>query len=618
MAPKKRKTITNEEENSWWGQHKHCAKADSIAAYVLIGLFLFKSFYKVLVDLYENHQINALMFTLSVFNYVGLVVHLLSFVLWCTLCFNLKSVHSFWAWKTWMSPALMPGGFAPRFGAGILGIILFISNTLISESLVPGYLLEWDYMWRASPVCRASFITLYPKDASFSKRFTRVAATGCYSPGKHSTQNSWLDRIRPAEVRAMGTAFQAYNTTAAYNSINPTAFKDGPPKHMVHPDPKINHDYQAFLDAHPHDKDPDSWYCNYQCMSWKEVAFNSLVSDLGMIFAGAAVVVGLVDSASASLGWHFVTEDTTIKTLKHLRDLSANFGWSPAPLRGLARTACELFHKSRCFCAIQLIALDFAARLCSKTVDVDGYYTVDFYVTMVLCQSLFFAVILRFWNPFTCAPVIFTKKMWTQGYDEFLDLTVDPPVLKRIDLYEWLHLTTIQRLQRVTIYARRVGLDSIQDRQNPIAASNEKDERDWVEVEDYLYSCVHFLHVLVSKILYCGRHELKSHKEKIKKATSIPVVCINSYEGVVSDIQEENGRRFVVKRKVKIPRETTGIVIGKTGDGKLKVMWDIYGGLEVDADPLYISQWDEKWKNFMNESGLAEDHELSESQTNKK
>lgn len=169
----------------------------------------------------------------------------------------------------------------------------------------------------------------------------------------------------------------------------------------------------------------------------------------------------------------------------------------------------------------------------------------------------------------------------------------------------------MQRLHHVTIYARRVGLDSIEDKKNPVAVNNEKDERDWVEVEDYAYTCVHFFHIIFTKILYCGRHQLKSYKEKMKKATSIPVVCINSYEGVVSQIKEENGRKFVEKRKVKIPRETTGLVVGKTADGKLNVQWDLFDNLEVKADPLYISQWDEKWKSFMNDSGLSEDHELS-------
>merc|ERR1712137_1456316 len=92
-------------------------------------------------------------------------------------------------------------------------------------------------------------------------------------------------------------------------------------------------------------------------------------SEIGMIFAGAAVVVGLVDSVSAARGWTLVTEDSSIPTLRKLREVSSNFGWAPRCFRGLAKLACNVFHKSRCFCAVQLIAVDAAARFCAKTFD---------------------------------------------------------------------------------------------------------------------------------------------------------------------------------------------------------------------------------------------------------
>merc|ERR1712063_94350 len=149
-------------------------------------------------------------------------------------------------------------------------------------------------------------------------------------------------------------------------------------------------------------------------------------------------------------------------------------GWAPRCFRGLAKLACNVFHKSRCFCAVQLIAVDAAARFCAKTFDVDGYFTVDYYVSLVLFQSLFLATILRYWNPFTVAPVIYTKNMWTQGNDTFLDLKVDPPVLQTIDLYEWLHLTTLQRTQHLALYARRVGFSSVPDKK---ADSGEADHK---------------------------------------------------------------------------------------------------------------------------------------------
>jgi len=477
---------------------------------------------------------------------------------------------------------------------------------------VPGYLLAWNYMWRASPVCRSSSITISPMDASFSKRFTRVPATGCYSPVDVKVSHPWLDWFRPAEARAMGAGFGAYNTTAPFNSINPTAFKVVPPN-IVHPDPKINKDYQAYLNENGNPKNPSTWYCNYQCMGWQEVAFNSLVSDLGMIFAGAAVVVGLVDSCTASVGWSFVTEDTTVDTLKHLREVSTHYGWAPSCLRGLVKSGCKFFYKSRCFCAVQLIALDMGARLCAKTVDVDGYYTVDYYVTMVLCQALFMALTLRFWSPYTCNPVIYTKNMWTQGTDDFLDLTVDPPAMKTIDLYEWIHLTRMQRLDHVTTYARRVGLDSIKDKplgkQHTLSNADIKvKERKWVEVEDSAYKCFHSLHKCVAGCLYCRRHEIKTKKQKADKPEGIEVICINSHWDLKKTTFERDGHQIELKKKVHIPRDTPGRVTGKTSDGKLTVKWKINDDeLVTNCEPLYISQYNERWRNFLKESGL--DHQ---------
>jgi len=258
-----------------------------------------------------------------------------------------------------------------------------------------------------------------------------------------------------------------------------------------------------------------------------------------------------------------------------------------------------------------LIALDVGARLCAKTVDVDGYYTVDYYVTLVLCQSLFIALTLRFWSPYTCNPVIYTKKIWTQGSDTFLDLTVDPPVQKTIDLYEWIHLTRMDRLNHATTYARRVGLDSIKDKPTKTEetnsnADNKVQERKWVEVEDSVYKCFHSLHKLVASCLYCGRHELKSKKQKAERPDDIKIVCINSHYDVKREVIMRDGHEMEEKKKVHIPRHTCGRVIGKTADGRLKVRWTLNNkDVVTNAEPSYISQASDKWTDFVKESGLG-------------
>jgi len=561
---------------------------------LVMGVYLFQSFYKIFKD-FQTSSFGAYGFTISIFNYVGLIVHLLIFILWLTFCFNLRSVHSFWSVKTWMSPALMPGGFAPRFGAFVLGLILFVNSAVISESLVPGYLIQWGYVWRPTPLCRATFVTVSSKKSSFSKRFTRVAATGCFSPGKHETGFWWLERLRTPEVRAIGNPFgrDAWNKTIPHN--------------LIQPDPAaIAHTWYGKNGVSGRDI-----YCNYQCVSWAEVAFNDLVAEIGMIFAGAAVIVGLVDSVTAAVGWSMVTEDSSIKTLKHLRDITSRYGWAPCGLKFLAKICCSIFHKSRLFCAVQLIGIDWCARWCAKTVDVDGYYTVDYYVTMVLCQSLFLATMLRLWNPFTVAPVVYTKLMWTQGNDTFLDLTVDPPVLQTIDLYEWLHLTTMQRSHHVAIYARRVGFDSIKDKKDDEKEdSNRKQDKDrhWRERPDCCYKIVHALYRAFVCCLYCGRHEVKDGDELEE---TMSVQCLKTFEGVRAIITDRNGQQYEDKERIKIVKGTEGTVTGKTIN-KLIVQWNVKGYkriVETKADPLYVSQWSDDWKQYMSESNLDEDDE---------
>jgi len=494
-----------------------------------------------------------------------------------------------------MSPALMPGGFAPRFGAFVLGLILFVNSAVISESLVPGYLIRWGYVWRPTPLCRATFVTIHNKKNSFSKRFTRVAATGCFSPGEHDAGFWWLESLRPIEVRAIGNPFgrDAWNHTI--------------PPNLISPDPKaIANTWYGHINK--------PMYCNYQCVAWAEVAFNDLVAELGLIFAGAAVIVGLVDSVTAAVGWSMVTEDSSIKTLKHLNDVTSRFGWVPCGLRGLARMCCSIFHKSRLFCALQLIGIDWCARWCAKTLDVDGYFTVDYYVTMVLCQSLFLATMLRLWNPFTIAPVVYTKNMWTQGNDTFLDLTVDPPVLKTIDLYEWLHLTTLQRTHYVAIYARRVGFDSIKDKKDDEKEdSNRKQdkERHWRETPDCCYKTVHALHRAFVCCLYCGRHELKTKGEAEE---TMSVICLKSFHGVRMIVNIRNGQEFEDKERIRIPKYTEGTVTGKTVN-KLIVQWNLKGydrEVETKADPLYVSQWSPEWKEYMDEMGADDDDDDSD------
>lgn len=353
---------------------------------------------------------------------------------------------------------------------------------------------------------------------------------------------------------------------------------------------------------HP-DDDPTLGWCYYQCFQWNEIAFHDLVGSLGMIFAGAGVVVKITDSLSAAVGWKLVTESSSVITLKHLRDVSSDFGWAPGALRGLAESSCHLCHKSRTVCAIELVLINLAARWCAKELDVDGFNTVDYYVSMVIFQSVFFACILRFWSPFTNAPVIFTDKLWREGKDTFIDLDLDPPAYKEIDLYDWIHLTTKERLFHCTLYARRVGIDAVADKPDwegggGIAVGKRK----WIEKEDFFYNTYHMAGAFMKGICSCLGVGKDSPQEE---ADSMSVINLKPFKGTKEIVTKRDGITIVETEKVFVKISTPGEIKDKTADGKFVVEWQLESGKELlEIDPLFVAERTDEWTAFMKDSGL--------------
>jgi len=444
-----------------------------------------------------------------------------------------------------MTPALMPGGFAPRYGAFVLGAVLFLTSNVVSESVAPGYLKGKARLWASDPVCRASFLSVYPMTAQFAKRFHRDDATGCFGTEIAKTQDEspfWF--LVPEIARTMGQPFKLQDV---YVNGSFASNLKTPDKHHI-PDK-----YRTSKKAENQYKDA---YCYYQCITWKEIAFSDLVGQLGMIFAGAAVVVKITDSVSGFLGWHLVDEDTDIKTLVHIRQISVNVAWASSQYGSLAVWVFRVCHKSRLFCAIQLILMDEAAFHLAQLIDVDGFFTVDFYVTWVLILCVFDSIMLRFWNPYSMTSIVYTKKLWKEGVDRFMDLSVDPPRLAKCDLFEWFHLSAAEQMYHLTMYARRVGLDSVQD-----------------------------------------------------KSDDVSVICLKTHDAdaEVYEKTDTSGCTRVVARRFNIPRYTLGTITGKNAEGKLIVDWDLKGkdGVQtLTVDECYVSQWNSEWEQFMRDSGF--------------
>lgn len=194
--------------------------------------------------------------------------------------------------------------------------------------------------------------------------------------------------------------------------------------------------------------------------------------------------------------------------------------------------------------------------------------------------------------------MIFTRKLWEEGEDSFLDIKSSPARLAKADLFEWFHMTTQQRLHHLTMYARRVGLSDVPDQKTPKTAVKASDEeRHWKESDDCCYKC------FTGTVKCLTRYKSKD-KEKTKDYS---VVCVKRHtihkEVHIKD--EVTHRTRVFRKEVEVPYLCRGTVTGSTVDGRLKIDWDLpTGTLNMKTDMLNVAQWTKEWEQFITESKI--------------
>jgi hypothetical protein len=180
----------------------------------------------------------------------------------------------------------------------------------------------------------------------------------------------------------------------------------------------------------------------------------------------------MADSISKKFGWALVTADTNAPQLaKAIKRSSPTSMWTKP---------WHLVRNSFVLALVPLIAaFAFLEQWLVTKIDSDGFYSVDYYVSFVLLYSLSCVMLLRFWHPFECYPIIYTKGIWTRGVDEFVCYKKDHYEKKgfarsdnidgffkvrdvseklellEINLYQWLHLPFHERCLLLVDYARR-------------------------------------------------------------------------------------------------------------------------------------------------------------------
>lgn len=529
---------------------------------------------------------------------VAVTVHMLAIMLWHSLCYNWKAVHAFWKFKSWLTPDLMPGGFAPRPAAFSLGFLLFVSLTLISGKVVPAATLTSAAGWPIGQQCRADGTVRVGSEKVWFSRFSRGQSTGCYGAVAYGFPYP-LSEYTPHWT--MATVFGPDDR-----------FYDATFNGLMHP--VVD---KVIADGKVEKHVSETRLCQYQCIAWQAVAVNVMITNLGVITVGAAIVVALTDSWSQKFGYHLVHE-----------------GSSPNELRNaLATTMRRTPRKSYTLCAIQMLALSRFTEVLAAKLDVDGYYTLDYYITLIWLFSMACALMLRSWNPFLCNPVIYTYTLWSKGVDKFIDRAEDPPLVKEIDLYQWMHLTAEKRAELLCSYAKRVDLDEldlvsganfVDDADDEVAkyAISDKQKQKTKEFEEdeegelfyKLLACFSAVFRGFSKL--CFWRKTQAVEEVSAKARKTPkVFCLThcKAEMSVKCDHPEHGQ-FGVRVPVSVKTGSKGRVVGKTSDGKVAVIWPagdiLQKGTPSDkeliaiVDVLDIEERSRAWlevKQFVNE-----------------
>merc|ERR1740117_1541017 len=71
---------------------------------------------------------------------ISIILCLLVYLLWSTLCFKFVHIRHIWSWQPWIfnGQSMMPGGFIPRPSAISLGLLMFLSSVFITERVAGG------------------------------------------------------------------------------------------------------------------------------------------------------------------------------------------------------------------------------------------------------------------------------------------------------------------------------------------------------------------------------------------------------------------------------------------------------------------------------------------------
>jgi len=416
-----------------------------------------------------------------------LTLYLLLCLMFVTLCYRCDFIHkNVWKRKTWFLPNMMAGGFAPRLIALSLGCLIFASGTCFKAEKVSGSKLrEWPQNnWE---VCRAISLEMPNHSCDWFSRFHR------FPPAQRGYTCLGVDQFD-----LLGYSFKPHSFQEDFIRNLTSQHGDDIPG-LVHPE----HNLQRIMPGGAIPMYIVSWFhwfnpvdiedkeCMYQCFKWKEVSFLDFIKDIGTIAAGCSIVAKGTEYLTETLGssrvlrMGLVTPCTEPKEFQKI--FMNRFGSLARHERYMnANRVPRLWERSHWLCAAILTNLILVIpHIFASDLDMDGYYTQDFFVTQAFLASFFISLLVRIWSPFLCEPILYTKKMWTDGSDVFIKISEREDEVVRmqaINLYEWIHLSYEQRCSHLYKYARAVSASECEMGLN-VKALDDFEHVDWAEVQ---------------------------------------------------------------------------------------------------------------------------------------
>jgi hypothetical protein len=452
------------------------------------------------------------------------------FLLWVTFCFkfglkehrhNVRKcmenlftnkdgedrIEKLWKMSLFGQTGLMIGGFAPRLAALSMGFLLFAGGTLVSPDNKSGGgglagMAGYDG-------CRANGAE-YTKDV-WLKRIWRHPADGClggsnvkwYAAYFKSGDTFVVDDLLDAGAkwnftkdghqfcRKDGTfdgsvtcwqydgdrkAFHQYDIpskTFTGDEEPPLTMKPTKggfePANLVNPWTQCSDGTDGCTNGFTNETVSDH-VCGYQCVKWKQLSVSAVIKVSGAVFTGAFFLTKIIEGWTSTMGYELITKDTSVTKLVRLlgvvrqyRTQRTCFGKLSIFLRKRMR---------RTACALQLALFWLMSYFLAPTLNIDGFFTADYYTTLIFIFAGLVSVSQRYYNAYMCAPLLYTRDLWLKGEDEFVapDEKGGQAKKKKVTLYDWIHLLPDERADYLFKYARAVSEAEVKDMKGGVDA----------------------------------------------------------------------------------------------------------------------------------------------------